>query len=351
MNGVIEIEAYGEALSLQNTSTNFGNNTLGEAGYANGSELDVAHAYIDQGYLHLGLIGSLESNWNKLDIYFDVREGGQQRILGINPDVDYNALATIGDDGSGNGLRFDDGFEADYFLTVGCGDHDGLGIQYHASAAELRTNGDGTGLYLGMGTTHTSKGDVEVSPILGDNGIELAINNSATGGVGGGIGLDCGDTVDETGIEIAIPLWVFDWDFEGIPFDDVRIVAMITSSGHDTVSNQLMGGIMGGDNLGHVRDVNLALIEGDQFFKIGVAAAPCPDIVLGACCFANGECWEGMQAEQCFEARGLWMDFGTTCADCDLGGGDTCPTDANGDGVINVDDLLEVIGHFNEVCP
>ena len=351
IDGTLSDEIYQTPNAVQNTSTSFGNNTLEDAAYANGSELDIGFAVIDQGILHIGLVGSLESNWNKLDVFIDCREGGQQRILGINPDVDYNAVGVMGDDGSGNGLRFDPGFEADYYLTVGCNNHEDMGIIYWASGAQLKTNGDGTGMSLGFGTTIVNaKGEVEVTPSLSDDGIQLAINNSAVGGVGGGTGLDCGDSLEQTGIEIAIPLWVLDWDFEGIPFDDVRITAMINSSGHDLVSNQLVGGIMGGGNLGYVRDVDLGLIPGDQFMKVGVAATPCPEILLGACCFANGECWETMQQQLCFDARGHWMDDGTTCDDCNLGG-DDCPTDANGDDVIDVNDLLKVISEFGNVCP
>lgn len=352
VDGTITAGEYGDAASLQNTSTDFGNNTDPIASYANGSELDVAYTTISQGTLYIGLVGTLESNWNKFDMFIDCRDGGQQRILGINPDVDYSALQTMGDDGSGNGLTFDTGFEADYWVSVTCGDYKGIGIQYHASSAQLKTNGDGTGAYLGMGTTSDDGSGPVVTPIVSADGIEVALNNAATGGVSGGTSLDCGETDDTTGIEIAIPLPVFDWDFEGIPFDSVRITAMISSSDHSYVSNQVLGGIDGGDNLGDVRLIDLGTIAGDQFFQVGVEASPCPDIYMGACCFANGECWEGLQAEDCDNARGLWMGTDTTCDDCDLGGGgNDCPTDTTGDGTTNVDDLLEVISHFNEVCP
>ncbi|MCH2137733.1 MAG: hypothetical protein MK074_01615 [Phycisphaerales bacterium] len=105
---------YGTALAYQNTQTSFGNNADDGPAYANGSELDIARAVVEEGILYVHLAGSLESNWNKLDVFIDARNGGQERILGINPDVDYAALQRMGDDGSGNGLRFDEGFEADY---------------------------------------------------------------------------------------------------------------------------------------------------------------------------------------------------------------------------------------------
>lgn len=351
IDGTAETE-YGAALAFQNTQTNFGNNDDDLASYANGSELDVARSIIDQGILYIHLSGTLESNWNKLDLFIDARPGGQQRILGINPDVDYSALQRMGDDGSGNGLTFDKGFEADYWVTVTCGDYKGTGIQYHASSAELRNNGDGTGGYIGMGTTsNDSDGSTGITPIYGTNGIEVAINNSNTQGVDGGIDAACGEDAQPVGIEIAIPLWLIDWDFEGLPFDDIRFTAIISSSDHSFVSNQVLGGIGGGDNLGEVRDVNFGDLPGNQFFSLGIDADACPEVLIGACCFANGECWQDVGPENCDLNRGLWIGEGTLCEDCNLGGPNDCPTDSNGDGVTNVDDLLDVIGHFNEVCP
>ena len=168
----------------------------------------------------------------------------------------------------------------------------------------------------------------------------------------GGVDAGCGEDAQPVGIEIAVPLWYIDWDFEGLPFDDIRVTALITSQDHSWVSNQVLGGIGGGDSLGDVRNVNLGDAPGNQFFTIGVDADPCPESQLGACCFANGECWEGVGPVHCDANRGLWIGEDTLCEDCSLGGDDeTCPTDTNGDGVTNVDDLLEVIGAFNEVCP
>ena len=117
------------------------------------------------------------------------------------------------------------------------------------------------------------------------------------------------------------------------------------------MSNQVLGGIGGGDNLGEVRDVNFGDLPGNQFFSLGIDADACPEVLIGACCFANGECWQDVGPENCDLNRGLWIGEGTLCEDCNLGGPNDCPTDSNGDGITNVDDLLDVIGHFNEVCP
>ena len=58
----------------------------------------------------------------------------------------------MGDDGTGNGLTFDAGFEPDLYLSISCGDNaESNGIFSYIDYAELRTNGDGFGDYAGGG--------------------------------------------------------------------------------------------------------------------------------------------------------------------------------------------------------
>jgi hypothetical protein len=161
---------YGDPLFVQTNPTGFGDSTLGTPDFANGSELDNVRARIctidldgdgpglPQRFLSLFIAGNLESNFNKLDLFFDVREGGQQQLRGDNPDVDFNGLNRMGDNGSGNGLRFDTGFAADYYLTMGGGGSDCSGGTYSlfANFAEINTNGGGSGSYLGCGGSGTS---------------------------------------------------------------------------------------------------------------------------------------------------------------------------------------------------
>ncbi len=347
--------SYGDQIAFQNTSTNFGDSSDGHAGYANGSELDVASATIAGGSLFLHFGGNLESNYNKLEIFIDGRDGGQNRILGINPDVSLGALQRMGDDGNGNGLTFDAGFEADLYIAIGCGDNGNSdGIIYYVDYAQLRTDGSGIGGYAGSGTTsQDAKGVVTVTPSDGDHGIHVGINNSNAGGVLGGTGPDCGapdGNVVATGIEIEIPLSLIDWDFDGLPFDNVRMCAFINAGDHGYVSNQVLGGIGGGDNLGDPRDVDFNDIDGAQNLRLGVVASPCVGAVLGACCFANGDCWQGLTATACDDNRGLFGGEDSLCENCDLGGGNDCPTDIDGNGETDVDDLLQLIGNFGNPC-
>ncbi|GIV21735.1 MAG: hypothetical protein KatS3mg023_3486 [Armatimonadota bacterium] len=244
-------------LAVQDTQTGFGDSNLGMVDYANGSELDVAYGIVKNGWLYLLLAGNLESNFNKLEIFFDTRPGGQNRLRGDNPDVDFNGLNRMGDDGSGNGLTFDPDFEADFWMGVTGG---GSPYRLYANYAELGS--PGVGLYLGN-TGAVSDGVL----VDGNNpfGIRVTINNSNVGGVTGGTGSGSGMDV-MTGVELAIPLSAIGSPTSGF----IKVSAFINGSGHDYLSNQVLAGIGGGGNLGEPRLVNFGNIPGDQYFLVPV---------------------------------------------------------------------------------
>lgn len=263
---------YGAAVVVQNTQTSFGDSNLGQVDYANGSELDAAYAYVDMAnsILYVVLAGNLESNFNKLEVFFDTVSGGQNKLRGDNPPVDFNGLNRMGDDGSGNGLQFDSGFAADYWLGVTGG---GGPYALYANYAELLTFGGGAGYYLGT-TGAVSSGIL--SGGTNPYGIRVTINNSNTGGVTGGTGAGSGAGV-LTGVEFAIP-------FSAIGITgatNIKICAFINGGGHDFVSNQVLGGIGGGTHLGEPRNINLANIAGDQCFTV-VVPEPASMVALGA---------------------------------------------------------------------
>ncbi len=246
--------SYGPALAVQNTQTNFGNSTLGQPLFANGSELDAAYAKVDGSNLLIVLAGNLESNFNKLDIFIDSKAGGQNKLRGDNPNVDFNGLNRMGNNGSGNGLQFDSAFSADHFITV-TGGNTGSGYQLFANHADVLSSGGGTGTFLGGSA-------VNGNLITGALGIDIAINNSNTAGVGSGTGADSGLGVT-SGVELKIPLSLLAPDTTSI-----KVNAFINGGSHDFLANQVLGGIGGGGNLGEPRNVNFANIAGDQFFTV-----------------------------------------------------------------------------------
>ncbi|MFN4244335.1 MAG: hypothetical protein ACK4PI_13995 [Tepidisphaerales bacterium] len=256
---------YGAPLVVQGVQTGFGDANLGQPLFANGSELNAAFGLVSNGKLFLTFAGNLESNFNKLEVFFDTIAGGQNKLRGDNADVDFNGLNRMGDDGSGNGLRFDDGFEADFYLTVTGGDVGGGTYRLFSNFATLPTGGNGVGTFLGGSDPNTGL-------LVGALGITIAIDNSNTAGVGFGSGAASGAGVN-TGIEIEIPLALI-----GSPTGNFRITAFINGQGHDFLSNQVLAPIPPDNfNLGEPRNVNFADIPGDQFFTIVQG----PSFILG----------------------------------------------------------------------
>ncbi|HZW11101.1 MAG TPA: GC-type dockerin domain-anchored protein [Phycisphaerales bacterium] len=162
--------------ALQTNQTGFGDNDDSSVELANGSELDALYAVKAGGFLYVFLAGNLQTNFNKLDVFFDTESGGQNQLRGDNPDVDFNGLNRMGDDGSGNGMKFDTGFSADYWFSCTNG---GDPTTIYANWASLNF---GYGDYLGS-TAPGSDGDLQG----GNNiyGIFCTIDNSNVEGVPG----------------------------------------------------------------------------------------------------------------------------------------------------------------------
>ncbi len=255
---------YGTAFWYNTTNpTGFGDNDLPQAGNANGSEMDGFYAVIaNNGFgeptLYMGFTGNLETNFNKFDIFFDYDDGvGQNTLAGDNPDVDFNGLNRMGDEGTGNGLTFDTEFTANAYLTFGNGNYD-----CHADTAELFASFADLdlqeGMYLGMTTT----GDNELTGGTNPFGIQISVNNSNTDGVSSAN--TSGSELVTTGFEVAIPLGAF-----GEPTGEILITAFVNGSGHDFMSNQLIGGYTeSNDNLGEPREVDLSALAGDQYVLV-----------------------------------------------------------------------------------
>ncbi len=271
--------AYCLPIVTQNTQTQFGDASQGLIDRASGSELDAAYTKVQGGVLYLLVTGNLESNFNKLEIFFDTRTGGQNRLRGDNPVVDFDGLNRMGEttpDVTGDGMRFDTGFEADFWLscTNGGDDH-----AIFANYAELRISPSEPGVGRYLGTTEAGSDGVLSGGDNPDN-IRLTINNSNVGGVSGGTALVTDPSIGAsvlTGIEVAIPLAAI-----GNPSGPFKITVMVNGSGHNFMSNQILGGLGGGSNLGEPRNIDFSTIAGDQFFTSALSSDPC-----GACCIGT----------------------------------------------------------------
>lgn len=249
--------------AVQDNQTGFGASNLGEQFNANGSALANSAYRIENGNLYLFVGGNLESNFNKLEIFFDTGVAGQNRLRGDNADVDFNGLNRMGDNGTGNGLTFDAGFQASLYFTTSGG---GNPYAMFASYAQLLPGGGGPGGYLG--TTNGAG-----APLSGGTNVlntAFAINNSFVDSVGGNSVLTPGQLAAynacDTGFEMMIPLASL-----GNP-SELRIAIMVNGSGHDFLSNQIMAGLGGSANLGEPRNVNFNQYAGAQYITIPIPA-------------------------------------------------------------------------------
>lgn len=127
--------AYGAALSVQNTNTQFGNAGNGDQiNGGGGSEIDQVFAKISGGRLYVFVAGNLETNFNKLEVFIDSEAGGVNSISGAALPAGVDPFCCGGfappDGGNTNntgalqrmqGLTFDAGFDADHYLTFAAG--------------------------------------------------------------------------------------------------------------------------------------------------------------------------------------------------------------------------------------
>lgn len=248
-------DEYGEALSVQQVQTGFGDP---------GSELDAAYSVLLDDKLYLMLTGNLEPNFNKLEIFIDSESGGQNKIISnLNPNNDNWAEKF-------DGFTFDSGFSADYLLIV----RHGFGsTQLDLDFTELGVGGSG-----GMVGRFDPINSGNNGPFEASNGLVIGFNNTNSAGVGSNQGQLANQEqamLVRTGTELAIPL-----ELIGSPKNEIRICVMINGQGHDYLSNQFLGampewtGNLGTDGLGgyvdnsSLRNIDLNDFEGDQFFVI-----------------------------------------------------------------------------------
>jgi hypothetical protein len=331
--------SYGKALSTQVCGSGFGNATDGLLGTCNGSELDAAYAVLDTtgGYLYLTFAGNLESNFNKFELFIDCVAGGQNEVRSDNADVDFNALNRMGADTVNGlpGLKFDAGFESDFYFTCTGGNSP---YTLYANFAQMLTEGGGIGAFLGS-VTETKAGLMLLVDVV--YGLEIAINNINVAGVDGDpANLQNSGAGVTTGIEIRIPLATLGWDGNS----PIKVCAFINGGGHDYASNQFLPplpagtGNLGGDGLGGyiggfpaALRFDLGTIPGDQFFVIGGGSPNnCPADLDGDGSVSGSD-------------LGAMLGAWGVCSGA-------CPADLDGDGSVSGSDLGAMLGAWG-ACP
>jgi hypothetical protein len=242
---------YGGSLATQTVNTGFGKNTAADGASANGSELDAAYGTIQDGNLYLFLAGNLETNFNHLNLFIDSGQGGAaQNVLTASNST--GALSAM------NGLKFDKGINPNLALDINAG---GSPLTGYVDQYDLVGN---TASYLGSFTPGGASGAATFA-----NGVQVALDNSNTGGVNGtsGTAADQGAANGvTTGLEVAIPLSLL-----GNPTSSIHVVADINGGGNSYLSNQFLGGLpSNAGNLGTPNTVDLSSIAGNQFFTVAL---------------------------------------------------------------------------------
>lgn len=246
-------------LAVQDTPTFFGDSSGADQGAPFGSELNAIYGTIEGGTLKLGITGNLEANFNKFWIFIDGVAGGEQTLAGDNSDGGFGEINNLG-------YTFDNGFEPDHGLRFELG-----GGFVGVNAFDLIDNSSSSVL-AGGGT-----GDL---PIVGASGSGVTVGWDNGNGAGVDGASAAGALTATQGWEIEIDLLAF---LGEVP-SSVGVSAIITNGGGDFTSNQVLGGIGGGDNLGARTGGDFANndfngIAGNQF--VTVVPAPASAALLG----------------------------------------------------------------------
>ena len=338
----------------------------GDVDIATGSELDGIYSYLDtaNGFLYVLFTGNLQTNFNNLDMFFDVNPlDGQNVLRGNNVDIDFNGLNNMGNRNGNPGLTFDAGFTADYWLSYRTGN----GPVVFGNAAVLRANGplaDFSGNHLDYGAYRggpkpannptnfngprldsqdgfTPQIFTEFAPGLsGDsllidplapvgvaNAIFLSLNNSNVAGVSGSSA--AGSELVTTGVEVKIDLDELNWDGTTC----IRVSAMVLSSNHQFMSNQVSGGLPAGSgNLGTTALVNFNTLAGNQFVELCTGGGP-------ACASDLTACRADQDGDEDIDSDDINIFFSN------FEGGDSCG-DQDGDDDVDSDDINIFFGRF-----
>lgn len=284
-----------------------------DSNWAYGSELNNVRAKVVGNNLHIFVGANLEVNYNRLHFFIDCTPGGQNR-LGFdsngdpidNVDISFGALQTMA------GVRFDDGFNADYWFNVNTGVDGGSGnLINYTDAAVLRSNGVliepftltplDYGSYFG-GDIETNLGlpvpnarevmdfsgprvDIQdgftsslyseyaprltqVNPFTPIAGLlQTAIDNSNVAGVTSTTANDAAARQVNTGVEVQIRLDELGWDGQ----QDILLAGWISGDGVNFMSNQVFGDAPGTENLGTVSQVDFNQYTGLQYINLSAA--------------------------------------------------------------------------------
>ncbi|MFU8828301.1 MAG: hypothetical protein ACNA8P_02600 [Phycisphaerales bacterium] len=270
--------SYGSPLFVNTLATTFISNTNPSDNASNGSEINAVYAYHDGSRVYLFIAGNLRTNFEKLNLFFDVRSGQGQNILVPNSSgTDFNALGNM------TGFQFDSGFTANYYMN-----YTGDPTQHYLNMQLMPESGNGLFSYFGNPNTK-APGNIQVlsnanpgggsAPPNGGN-VEATSNQSNIGGVATAI-VDPDNFVSNpaevlTGVEFKIGLPGLGYNIGS--GDPIRIGGFVNGSNFDFLSNQIIGGVptTQGNLGGPVGTIDFNTIPGQQFVTVAVPGSLSP---------------------------------------------------------------------------
>lgn len=236
----------GALIATQDNETGLGDNI---------SELNQMYVRVEANEIQLGLTGNLATDGTGLALFVDSVSGGQNTL----------STATFPTPPSGvpqlTGLTMEGGFNADYVVFVNA-----FSGSIYVDHYELASGGGGVKRYVGSGTV----GDLDgfLNGGSNPNGMQVAIDNSNTDGVTDSSASQAATAT--SGLELSIPLADI-----GLTeaTGSVKLLAMILRS-NGQVSNQLLPGIGGGEDLLGFAPFDLATVPGEQMVSVALSRIP-----------------------------------------------------------------------------
>ena len=339
---------YGAATRLQDTPTGFGD----ADGTTLGNEIDGIYGvpHLD-GSLSLMVTGNINTDYTGLVIFIDSKAGGaitnglgamvlgdgsgQLGSLGGGKTDDWGTDTDGGFGVSptpGGGSILDPGFDPDFSLEINA---DAGGYYFNVIDMtvpnEPGLEGD---VYLGQfpldGTANTSTYS-RLFPVIYDADITHAFNNSNTAGV---LGYDFGNppgplgdpTTATTGLELLLSTEFLGGGVVRDTGRDILVMPFITGTSGDFMSNQMLPGLGGVENLGNPGGLGgTPLFDSREFAGNNYVVYTLNESVDGD-----------------FDNNGLWNCDDINALSAAIAGGSTdLSFDMNGDGFITAADITD----------
>lgn len=202
--------AYGSPFFLQAANADWGDSTDGQTDFASASEIDAVYVIRTITDVYLFIAGNLATDDSHLILFFDSKVGAGQNV--IRGDNGYYALNIMGDDGTGNGLRFDYEPFVDYCLDFSGFDPDGTGpnpATFSVTYAEILNVGGGRSYYCGSnvggavlgGTLSGGQGNAPAIKATIDNSNSIGVNTQRCDSLPD-VNLSIGSEIDSVAIGV-----------------------------------------------------------------------------------------------------------------------------------------------------